>query len=39
VAFDLPRDVQHVEAEMAAAGLRVDDLWQGAVVSSLKTRW
>jgi len=32
VAFDFPRDVQHVEAEMAAAGLRIDDLWQGAVV-------
>jgi len=32
VAFDFPRDVQHVEAEMAAAGLRVDDLWQGAAV-------
>ncbi|MHC4176956.1 MAG: methyltransferase domain-containing protein, partial [Planctomycetota bacterium] len=32
VAFDFPRDMQQLEAETAAAGLRVDQLWEGAVV-------
>jgi MoaA/NifB/PqqE/SkfB family radical SAM enzyme/protein-L-isoaspartate O-methyltransferase len=32
VAFDFPRDAQHVEAEMSAAGLRINQLWEGAVV-------
>ena len=32
VAFDFPRDARQVEAEVAAAGLRVKDLWEDAVV-------
>ena len=34
IAFDFPRDLDHVEAEMATAGLTVEQLWEGAVVFS-----
>ena len=32
VAFDFPRDADHVRDEISAAGLAVDDTWEGAVV-------
>jgi SAM-dependent methyltransferase len=32
VAFDFPRDTGHVEAEMATAGMHVEELWEGEVV-------
>ena len=32
IAFDFPRDTGHLEAELAAAGLNVGELWEGAVV-------
>jgi MoaA/NifB/PqqE/SkfB family radical SAM enzyme/SAM-dependent methyltransferase len=32
VAFDFPRDAGHVEVEMAAAGLKVEEVWESAVV-------
>jgi hypothetical protein len=32
VAFDFPRDAAHVRDEMAAAGLKVEQLVEGAVV-------
>ncbi|MCX7015831.1 MAG: methyltransferase domain-containing protein [Candidatus Sumerlaeota bacterium] len=32
VAFDFPRGMDHVRSEMDAAGLAVEDLWEGEVV-------
>jgi MoaA/NifB/PqqE/SkfB family radical SAM enzyme/protein-L-isoaspartate O-methyltransferase len=32
VAFDFPRDMNHVRAEMVEAGLEINDLWDGAAV-------
>jgi MoaA/NifB/PqqE/SkfB family radical SAM enzyme/protein-L-isoaspartate O-methyltransferase len=32
VAFDFPRDMDHIRAEMADAGLEISDLWDGAAV-------
>jgi len=32
VAFDFPRDRDHVAHEMAAVGFAIEDLWEGAVV-------
>jgi ubiquinone/menaquinone biosynthesis C-methylase UbiE len=32
VAFDFPRDMDHVRSETERAGLAVEDLWEGAVV-------
>jgi MoaA/NifB/PqqE/SkfB family radical SAM enzyme/protein-L-isoaspartate O-methyltransferase len=32
VAFDFPRGVSHVQSEMGAAGLNVDEAWEGEVV-------
>jgi MoaA/NifB/PqqE/SkfB family radical SAM enzyme/protein-L-isoaspartate O-methyltransferase len=32
VAFDFPRDRDHVRAEMAAAGFEIGDLWEGEIV-------
>jgi len=32
VAFDFPRDVDHVRSETQRAGLAVEDLWDGAIV-------
>jgi len=32
VAFDFPRDADHVRAEITAAGLEVKQLWEGQVV-------
>jgi MoaA/NifB/PqqE/SkfB family radical SAM enzyme/protein-L-isoaspartate O-methyltransferase len=37
VAFDFPRDAAHVEAEMQAAGLQVEHLWDGAAVFRYQT--
>ena len=34
VAFDFPRDGEHLQAKVTAAGLEVEELWQGAVVFS-----
>jgi len=34
IAFDFPRDPDHVKAEMSTAGLKVEQLWEGAVVFS-----
>jgi protein-L-isoaspartate O-methyltransferase len=32
VAFDFPRDADHVQDELAAAGLTIEELWEGAAV-------
>ena len=32
VAFDFPRDADHVRQELSSAGLAVDGVWEGAVV-------
>jgi hypothetical protein len=32
VAFDFPRDLDHLRAEAQAAGLAIERLWQGQVV-------
>ena len=31
VAFDFPRDLAHIEHEMAVAGLDIEHLWEGAI--------
>lgn len=37
VAFDFPRDAAHIEAEMQAAGLQIEHLWDGAAVFRYQT--
>lgn len=32
VAFDFPRDMDHVRLEVKTAGLRVENLWEGTVI-------
>lgn len=37
VAFDFPRDADHVRAEIEAAGLAVTELWEGAITFRYRT--
>jgi MoaA/NifB/PqqE/SkfB family radical SAM enzyme/SAM-dependent methyltransferase len=37
VAFDFPRDLQHIRDEMAAAGLSIEHLWEGGAAFEYPT--
>jgi SAM-dependent methyltransferase len=37
VAFDFPRDMEHVRGELRSAGLEIEHLWDGRIVFSYKT--